>query len=242
MAGSRVTVVGRESRCEERAGGRLDVDDVRQSAALDRPHRLGIQVHLPSEHRVHLSGDRRAAGGEESNPINEPPNEAQRARRAGTGFQPEVESETGAVPLDALQDGNVDLRDAKRCSVVPFGVEEAGEESTSIARAVVLTVEQRVDDPEPRERPDLDLSKRPSLAAIRERSDVGVHAEEPEVLDRAREWLVVDQRNAPVRRRKTEPVATPAGLVPKRPVTERKAAEVPGAVLFVDGRISWRRP
>src|SRR6059036_526397 len=118
-----------------------------------------------------------------------------------TVLQLEIEAETGAIPLDALQNGDVDLRDAKRVPIVALGVEEASEESASIARAVALAVQKRVDDREPRQRPHLDLSERSSVTAVREGSYVGLHAEEPQVVDEARQRLIVDERDAPVRHR-----------------------------------------
>src|SRR5262249_10906559 len=108
-----VAIVRRKTGREEGPAGRLDVDDVGDGARLDGENGLRLDVHLVAVERADLAQDRGATGGEEADPVDEPSRETERARSAGARFKLESEAEDRGVPLHALEDGQIDLRETE---------------------------------------------------------------------------------------------------------------------------------
>jgi hypothetical protein len=118
---------------------------------------------------------------------------------------------------------------------VPFGIEEAGEEPTTVAAAVALDGDQCMDDRESSERAHLDrFHGSPRGRADAERSHASFHSEPGEDLDESQQRLLVREGDAPVRHWKTEAWAPPAGLVAVRPVAERHPGEISDAIVVVE--------
>src|SRR5439155_5788368 len=115
------------------------------------------------------------------------------------------------------------------------GIEEAGEEPATVAAALALHRDQRMDDRQPGERAYVDhLHGPPRAGAAVEPSHVSCNPEAGEELDEPQQRLLVRERDAPVRGRVAESVAPPAGLVAERPIAERHPGEVADAIIVVE--------
>src|SRR5439155_26712543 len=203
-------------------------------ARLDRLDRFRVEVHLAPEEAMQLTRYGGPAHGEEADAIDEPPDESQGARLAGPQLQLKVESERERVPADAIEDREIDLRNAQRLGAVALGVEEPRQEPAAVAPAVALGGDERMDDREPPQRADLHLPERlPVGRATEERPQIGIDGEAAKEGHEARQRLVVHERDPPIRHREAESVAPPARLVAEGPVAERQPRDVAHPIVVI---------